>query len=88
MALATFFSALLVSSLAGAASAQGRSYSANVQNKCTGDANRLCPQHPLGSSEMHYCMEAKVRSISKDCMVALEDEGYMPRNTRKSDARR
>lgn len=55
------------------------SVSERVRTMCTPDALRLCPEHPLGSSEMRYCMEAKQRSISRDCQVALEDDGLVPR---------
>jgi hypothetical protein len=55
------------------------SVSERVRTMCTPDALRLCPEHPLGSSEMRYCMEAKQRSISRDCQTALEDDGLVPR---------
>lgn len=84
--------ALVVSS--SLALAQGRtvmqqpqSYSSNVAAKCTSDAGRLCPEHALGSSEMRYCMEAKARMISRDCMIALEDDGIVPRGTVKNARR-
>jgi hypothetical protein len=55
--------------------------SIKVQNACIPDAQRLCPQHMLGSEEMRYCMEAKFKSISRDCVLALEDEGLVARGT-------
>ena len=68
-----------------AASASAQDYkptdvSARVRNQCTSDAMRLCPQHPLGSNQMVYCMEAKSAQISRDCQAALEDDGVVPRN--------
>lgn len=53
--------------------------SGRVRSQCTSDAMRLCPNHALGSNEMVYCMEAKARSISRDCQSALEDDGVVPR---------
>lgn len=50
-----------------------------LRQVCTPDAKRLCPEHPLGSSQMRYCMESKRRSISRDCQIVLEDEGHVPR---------
>jgi hypothetical protein len=55
--------------------------STKVQNACTPDARRLCPEHSLGSEEMRYCMEAKFKNISKDCVLALEDDGLVARGT-------
>lgn len=58
-----------------------QSYASDVITKCSPDALRLCPEHALGSSELRYCMEAKARMISRDCLVALEDDGVLPRGT-------
>ena len=55
--------------------------SAKVQNACTPDALRLCPQHTLGSEEMRYCMEAKFKNISRECVQALEDDGHIKRGS-------
>jgi hypothetical protein len=63
-----------------------QSYSSGVVSKCSPDAVRLCPEHALGSSEMRYCMEAKSKQLSKDCLIALEDEGLVPRGTTKRQA--
>jgi hypothetical protein len=62
-------------------------FSTSVVTQCTPDAMRLCPEHALGSTEMRYCMEAKAKALSRDCMVALEDEGIVPRGTVKSARR-
>ena len=53
--------------------------SERVKAQCTSEALRLCPNHPLGSNQMVYCMEAKAKNISRDCQVALEDDGVVPR---------
>lgn len=62
--------------------------SQNIKNMCTPDARRLCPQHPLGSEQMRYCMEAKFSNISRDCVKALEDEGMVSAGTHKQHANR
>lgn len=64
-----------------------QSYSTGIVEKCTPDAVRLCPEHALGSTEMRYCMEAKSRQISRDCIIALEDDGFLPRGTRNRHAK-
>jgi hypothetical protein len=73
-------------SLAQAQQAQ-QSYSSSVASKCTPDAMRLCPEQALGSTEMRYCMESKARQISRDCIIALEDDGILPRGTRNRQAK-
>jgi hypothetical protein len=78
----------LATAVTTAASAQQSMYAERVRNMCTSDAMRLCSEHALGSSEMRYCMEANFRKLSKDCIVALEDEGLVPRSARKSQASR
>jgi hypothetical protein len=83
LALATVVAA---TSLAQAQQAQ-QSYSNSVASKCSPDAMRLCPEHALGSTEMRYCMEAKARQISRDCIIALEDDGILPRGTRNRQAK-
>lgn len=62
--------------------------SQKVKNMCSPDAERLCPQHPLGSEQMRYCMEAKFSNISRDCVKALEDEGLVSSGTHKQHAKR
>ncbi len=37
---------------------------------------------------MRYCMEAKFRNVSRDCVIALEDDGLVPRGTHQQHARR
>lgn len=62
--------------------------SQRVKNMCTPDAERLCPQHPLGSEQMRYCMEAKFSNISRDCVKALEDDGLVSPGTHKQHTAR
>lgn len=62
--------------------------SQRVKSMCTPDAERLCPQHPLGSEQMRYCMEAKFSNISRDCVKALEDDGLVSPGTHKQHASR
>ena len=50
-----------------------------VRSACAGDAQRLCPREKPNSPEMEYCMEAKGRQLSRQCIRALEDEGMIPR---------
>jgi hypothetical protein len=71
-----------------AAAQQGSIFAERVRDKCTSDAMRHCSEHALGSTEMRYCMEAKFRLLSRDCVIALEDEGLIPRTARKTQALR
>ena len=50
-----------------------------VTKACTADAKRLCPREKPNSAEMEYCMEAKGKQLSRNCIRALEDEGTIPR---------
>lgn len=70
----------------GASGHANQTVSENIKKMCTPDAQRLCPQHPLGSEPMRYCMEAKFSNISRDCVKALEDEGYVGPGTHKMHA--
>ena len=72
-ALAVTTMATLAASSADAASSR------RVRNACSSDAKRLCPREKPDSAEMHYCMEAKGRMLSRNCVRALEDEGVVPR---------
>ncbi|HRK19550.1 MAG TPA: hypothetical protein PK970_11380 [Hyphomicrobiaceae bacterium] len=69
----------LVATRASAQDYKPADVSKRVRDTCTPDARRLCPNQPLGSSAMVYCMESRARSISRDCKVALEDDGVVPR---------
>ena len=53
--------------------------SRSVRKACASDAHRLCPREKPNSPEMNYCMEAKGRMLSRNCIRALEDEGTIPR---------
>jgi hypothetical protein len=76
----TIATAVALASLAALAvpSADAAS-SRRVRNACSSDAKRLCPREKPDSPEMHYCMEAKGRMLSRSCVRALEDEGIVPR---------
>ncbi len=50
-----------------------------VRKACTSDAKRLCPREKADSPEMNYCMEAKAKQFSRNCVRALEDAGMVPR---------
>ena len=67
--------------IAGVSIAEANAQSARVRNACTADARRLCPQYKAGTSELRYCMESRGRSLSHGCVMALEDEGIVPRGT-------
>lgn len=60
---------------------QAHAQSPRVRAACTGDAKRLCPQYTAGSSEMRSCMEARGRSLSHGCILALEADGIIARGT-------
>jgi hypothetical protein len=79
--------AMLVGTLSASAQ-QADTFSARVRDMCTPDAVKLCPDHKLGSEAMRYCMEAKFKSISKDCIVALQDDGLLPRNIKIGENQR
>jgi hypothetical protein len=65
--------------VAGQAPAQAEQSSRRVRQACSSDAKRLCPREKSDSSEMRYCMEAKGRQLSRNCVRALEDDGIVPR---------
>lgn len=69
----------LIAAVAFSSTEAAAQFSPRVRNNCTGDAQRLCPKHKLGTAEMRYCMEAKARSLSSGCVRALEDDGIVPR---------
>ena len=50
-----------------------------VRSACAVDAQRFCPREKPNSPEMEYCMEAKGRQLSRQCIRALEDAGMIPR---------
>ena len=59
--------------------AQAEPSSRRVRNACSSDAQRLCPHEKKDTPEMRYCMEAKGRQLSRNCVRALEDDGIVPR---------
>lgn len=81
LSAALVFSAVLVS---GLAPAEAEPSSRRVRQACSGDAQRLCPREKKDSAEMRYCMEAKGRQLSRNCVRALEDDGIVPRGYFKS----
>ncbi len=64
--------------------ADAEASSRRVRMACSGDAQRLCPREKKDSAEMRYCMEAKGRQLSRNCVRALEDDGIVPRGYFKS----
>lgn len=85
--MTTRFSAISVSALAMAfvmlpstlpATAQ-ETTSKRVKNACEADARKLCPREKANTPELNYCMEAKGRQLSRNCIRALEDAGTIPR---------
>ena len=70
--------------IAAQTSASAESSSRRVRVACSGDAQRLCPREKKDSAEMRYCMEAKGRQLSRNCVRALEDDGVVPRGYFKS----
>lgn len=78
--LASFVvAALLLVSVASGMDAYAQS--ARVRTACTADAKRLCPKYKANSPELRYCMESRGRSLSRGCILALEDDGIVPRGT-------
>ena len=71
-------SALALAALLAPA-AQTETSSRRVRNACQSDAKRLCPREKPDSEAMRYCMEAKGRQLSRNCVRALEDDGIVPR---------
>jgi hypothetical protein len=65
--------------LSAAMPAAAEQFSPRIRAACTGDAQRLCPNQRPGTPEMRYCMEARGRALSANCVRALEDEGVIPR---------
>ena len=73
---ALLFGAALIT---GQTAAEAESSSRRVRQACSSDAQRLCPREKKDSAEMRYCMEAKGRQLSRNCVRALEDDGIVPR---------
>ena len=78
LVMTVFVMGSLMLTCAAPADAQDRA-SRRVKNACASDARRLCPREKGDSPEMNYCMEAKGRQLSRNCIRALEDEGTIPR---------
>jgi hypothetical protein len=73
---------------ATAFSVAAESYSPRVREQCTPDARRFCPAHELGTPEMQYCLQAHFKNVSRECVMALEDDGHVPRGTYQQHASR
>lgn len=76
-------STVLLAASGGAALAQ----SARVKAACSGDYGRFCPSYPVGSSQLRQCMRANGKSLSRDCVDALVDDGEIKRSEVKSRRR-
>jgi hypothetical protein len=81
------YAAAAVMILASSA-AVAQDYSSRVREQCSPDARRLCPNQTLGTAEMQYCLQAHFKNISRDCVMALEDDGIVPRGTHQQHATR
>lgn len=79
----TAFAVVAIAALV-APSAQAEDTSRRVRQACANDVHRLCPREKKDTPEMRYCMEAKGRQLSRNCVRALEDDGVIPRGYFKS----
>lgn len=68
---------------AGSAVAQ----SARVKSACSGDYGRFCPSYPVGSAKLRQCMRSHGKSLSRDCVDALVDDGEIKRSEVRSRRR-
>jgi adenylate kinase len=64
-----------------------RAQSARVKAACSGDYGRFCPSYPVGSAQLRQCMRANGKSLSRDCIDALVDDGEIKRSEVKSKRR-
>ncbi len=58
-------------------------YSSRVENACREDYFRFCPSYPTNSASLRICMESKANQLSKSCVSALIDGGYVDRRRLK-----
>lgn len=76
-------STLLGTALALSVLAQGvtptYAYSERLRNACYEDYVRFCPSYKENSPKLRSCMRSHGRSLSKTCIRALIDAGYISR---------
>lgn len=72
----TIASAVLIASIAGAASTANATSFA-VKMACASDYYSYCSQHPSGSSSAKQCMRKNGKKLSKRCVSALVKAGYV-----------
>ena len=60
-------------------------YPKKVENACKGDYKTHCPAYKQGSTALRNCMSLAGRrgNLSRSCVNALVDAGYVPRKYRK-----
>lgn len=84
---AVVLSTAAVLAMAGAVS-EAQAQSARVKAACSGDYGRFCPSYPVGSAKLRQCMRSHGKSLSRDCVDALVDEGEIKRSDVRSKGRR
>ena len=52
-------------------------YPPDVEAQCQGDYFKYCSPYALGSDELRRCMEAKGKSLSRNCQQPLKDGGFV-----------
>lgn len=70
---------LAIAGLAFTSSAEARNVSDGVKVACSGDYNRLCSGHEVGSQKLDSCMRTNGKRLSRVCADALHREGHMTR---------
>lgn len=62
----------------GAAAPAG-AVSSKVENACRDDYFRHCSAYAVGSTSLRNCMQSKANQLSRSCINALVDAGYIDR---------
>jgi hypothetical protein len=79
----TIVSGLMIAAVAAlsfAGAAQAQSYSKAVQQFCRDDYKKYCGEYGLESNALRSCMDRNGKSLSKNCVRALVQDGHVSQN--------
>lgn len=71
---------LFTAAIIFAFTAPAHAYSWSTQFNCANDYYAYCAMHTAGSPQCHACMRANRAKLANACVVALIDDGILPKS--------
>lgn len=79
LAIAAGLAASLAAGLLATTAGQAAAYSDRVEKACKSDYYRFCAAYQVGSASLRACMQSNADNLTRTCVRALIDGGYVDR---------